>query len=181
MTDTIAPELYKELPRRILETLEAELGDMFNVYFDGEPVLIGLSHLPALIVDVESSSPLQGPTGHDRWLHSIVLKVCVNKMDDAALGDMTGEANRIIDVPTKQRLQKMIFAKDSTTRQYITNSVMGVLRRNFTMDGTISDQKVTVEYGNSQRPGFSDGGTVVTSEAHLRFDAREQIPVANRT
>lgn len=155
---------------------------MFHAYFDGEPVLIGQSHLPALIVEWETSTPLVAPTRHDKWQHNILIKVLVNKMDDAGMPDVAGQSARIIEVPTKKRLERFIFARDATTGQYIDNCIMGVLRRNFTLNGKISDQIINqIQFGNSQRPQLGDGDTIVTSEAHLRLAGRELIQVPDRT
>ncbi len=176
------PELYVYLPRLILNKLEEQLGDMFHAYFDGEPVLIGSSHLPALIVEWENSTPVEAPTRHDKWSHQIIIKVLVNKMDDAGMPDTVGQSSRIIEVPTKKKLERFIFARDATTGQYIDKCIMGVLRRNFTMQGSMSTQIINqLQFGNSRRPQLGTGDNIVTSEAHLRISARELIQVPNRT
>jgi hypothetical protein len=153
-------EFYKYVPRLILEKLAEGLGDMFHAYFDGEPVLIGQSHLPALVVEWESTQPLPAPTRHDKWQHNLIIKVMVNKMDDAGMPDSVGQADRIIEVPTKKRLERYIFARDKATGQYIDQCVMGVLRKNFTMDGYTSNQVLNqLQFGNSRRPTLGNGDT----------------------
>lgn len=178
--DSDKPELEKPIERRILEKLADELGDMFKVYYDGDPIFLGKSHLPCVIIDLERSTPLQAPTGHDKWRHSILVKVCVNKMDDAGMGDIGGTQNRIIDVPTKQRLQQFIGARAKANGEYIQKSVLGVIRRFYTMDGTVSNQSVQINYGISQRPGFEDNQTMVVGEGQVRFDADEMLAVSGR-
>jgi len=176
------PELYVYLPRVILNTLRANLGAMFKAYYDGEPVVIGMSHLPALIVEWESSAPVLAPTRHDKWNHTIIIKVLLNKTDDFGRSGTEGHAADIIEVPTKKKLERMIFARDATTRQYIDESIMGVLRNNFTMDGRASDQTAQVQFGNSRRPSVQGNSEfIVTSEAHIRLTGRELIAVPNRT
>lgn len=178
--DTDKPELIKPMERRVLEQLRDELGDMFQVYYDGDPIFLGKSHLPCVIIELEQSVPQPAPTGHDKWKHTILIKVCVNKMDDAGMGDLGGTQNRIIDVPTKQRLQEYIFARAASTGEYLPKSIMSVLRRNFTMDGTISQNDVSIRYGISQRPGFEDNQTMVVGEGQVRFDAVESYTVSGR-
>lgn len=171
--------VYTNAPRIILDTLRNELDAHFKSFWHGDPVAIGKSQLPALMIDWEQSSPMAAPTGHDKWQHSIVVKVLVNKMDDVSTLDMAGKGVTV-DVPTRQRLEKLIFARNGTTKQYLPDTVMGVLRRQFTMGSTISDQVTSIDYGISQRPN-GRAATVITAEAHLRLLVTELIQVSGRT
>lgn len=179
------PELYKNMPRIVLETLRAELKDMFKVYYYGDPLFIGNSWLPCLILDLESIEPSQrAPTRHDRWRNSMVIKIIVDKMSSAGLQGTEGGRSSIIEVPTKTKMEQMIFARDATTKQYIDKSVMGVLRRNFTMNGAEIDQSVTVRFGTSVRPMFGDDNLdkqpIITAEAQIFVDGSELIQVPDR-
>lgn len=173
---------YTPLPRRILETIKGVMGDVgsggFATYWDGDPVIMQDSWLPALIVDWESIAPLAAPTGHDRNQNTIVIKVVLNKMDDAGINDVQG-GGTVMETPTKKRLEQFILARDGVTKQYLPKTVLGVIRKNFTMAGGEISQEPTVQFGNSQRPGGDD--TIVTSEAHISVAARELIQVTGRS
>lgn len=172
-------DLYVNLPRRILDTLKTALGTDFRVYFDGDPVAIGSSQLPCIVVDWDTAEGVRAPTGHDKWRHTIIIKVVLNKMDDVNVMDLPGDGS-LVEVPTKKRLEQVIFGRDATTREYNTDTVLGVLRRNFSMGGRELSQEPTVEFGISQRPGDA-ASTVVTSEGHIRIVAEELIQVTGRT
>lgn len=172
-------DLYKPVERRILELLQNGMGDAFHAYFDGEPVALARSLLPALIVDLQRSEPLVAATRQDKWRHTITVKIAVDKMDDANMGQATG-ASKIIPVPSVNKLRELIFARGMITGNYVTNSVMGVLRRNMTMEGAAIDQTITAEWGINERPGF-DNVNVITSEVHLTLQITETINVLDRT
>lgn len=169
---------YVNLSRRILNLLREELSYKFAAYFDGEPVLVGVSQLPALIVDWDSAAGQPAATRHDRWQHTIIVKVLMNKMGDIGSVE-AGGTKAIIEVNTKKQLEDIIFGRDATSLDYRNDTVMGVLRRNFTMTGAELDQVVNIQFGNSQRPSGAD--TVVTTEAWVTILASEQFAVANRT
>ena len=171
--------LYENLPRIILNKLRANLGDSnFATYWDGDPVMIGKSQMPALIVDWEDAQPLQAPTRHDKWQQQITVKVVLNKMDDVNTSEAGGKGI-LIEVPTKKRLERFIFARDKTTREYLPDTVLGVLRKEFSMGGKTSDQVARVQFGISERPG-DNANIMVTAEAHVILNATELIAVTGR-
>lgn len=172
-------ELYKPIERRILELLRENAGNVFHAYFDGEPVLLANSLLPAIIVDLQRSEPLVAATRQDKWRHTITIKVAVDKMDDADMGQADG-ADKIIPVPSVNTLRSLVFGRDSTTSNYLDTSLIGILRRNMTMQGAVIDQNITAEYGVNERPGF-DNVNVVTSEVHLTLSVTETLNVTDRT
>ena len=187
-------ELYINLPRRILNKIKGVMGTYddkhptapqngFNTYFDGEPFFIAASQLPALIVDWQRIDPASAPTGMDKWSHNIVIKVVLNKMDDAGVIDIQGGNGDIIETPTKKRLENYLFARDATTGEYLTKTIYGVIRKYFTMDGGEITQSPIAELGESNRPS-NEGGTVSelpTSEAHVTITAQELIEVQPRS
>lgn len=177
----MAEDLYTNLPRRILEILKDGMGvgsNGFKTYWDGDPIMIASSLLPACIVDWQTVDPLPNPTGLDRWQHQIVIKLVVSKMDDAgAIGVKSQGVLR--ETPTKKRLERWVFGRSATTGQYMPNTVFGILRTNFTADSSEIDQALRVEFGNSQRPG-DNAQTMVTSEVHITLTAKETIQVPVR-
>jgi len=173
-------EYYVNLARRILEKLTEGMPAEIKTFWDGEPMVIGTSQLPAVIVDWQTTAPVAGGTGLDRWLNTIVIKVVLNKMDDVGVLEVKGGESKIIEVPTQKRLEQLIFARDGTTGQYLAGSILGILRTNLSMDSNEVSQNLTIEFGNASRP--SGGETnLVTSEAHITLQARELIQVPVRT
>lgn len=176
--NTETPELYDYPARQIQKKLAEELGDMFHAYFYGDPVAIGKSLLPACIVEWEKSDPLQAPTRTDKWNHRIVIKIVLNKMDDTGISLISG--SRLIDTPTKARMERMVMARDAVTKDYIQNCVLGVLRRNFTMQGGMIDNKAAIQFWIAPRPD-DRGVAFPAAECHITLQAAETIRVNDRS
>lgn len=176
MTDN---NLYKNQPRAILEKLRDLMTDEIKVFFDGDPVIVGASQLPAVIVDWEVAEPQSAPTGHDKWQNRIVIMLLRNKMDDIGKVEKESGSNKIIETPSKKWLERQVFGRDADTGLYIPDTVLGILSKYFTVGGRIPGKNMTVAFGNTQRPGSGD--TVVTYECHVTISANELIQVLNRT
>lgn len=172
------PELYEYAPRIILLKLREELDALFRVYYYGDPFAIPNSHFPCLIVDWQRSDPQAAPTRSDKWKHNIVIKAVVPKMDD--VGAKMDPETRIVDIPTRSKLERLMFARDGTTGQYLDTSVLGVLRKNYTMGGKFTLNESLVEFGTSPRTS-DEGKPIVTAEAHITLTLNETIRVPNRT
>lgn len=177
---------YTQLPRRILEALKDGLGNYkegdssntgFATYWDGDPIILAESHLPALIVDWETAVNIPSATGMDKWQDTIVIKLVLNKMQDAGVLDVQGGGD-VKETPTKKRLERLIFARNKADGKYLTATVMGILRTQFTMQGGEISQEPTVQFGNSQRPGQTE--LLTTAEAHITVNAREVVRVDSR-
>lgn len=180
MADT--PELL-DIGLLLRNKFREDLGATFRTYWDGDPIAIGQSQLPALIVEWERSDSIAAPTRHDRWRHSIVVKVLVNKMEDVSTLDQGGDSSHggvLIDVPTRKKLKRFIFARDKTTGEYKNDTVLGVLRRNYTLQGRQGNQIANVVFGITERPG--QGGELhITAEGHIELTVDEKsISVTNR-
>lgn len=172
--------LMVNLPRVILNKLREELGSTYATYWDGDPIAIGVSQMPALIVDWERSENVGAPTRHDKWAHTILVKAVVNKMEDTSTLEAGGGKGILIEVPTRKKLERMVFARRKDNGEYLTDTVLGVLRRNYTMGGRESNQIANVEFGVSQR--LTDGGQdAITAEAHVRLSVNELQAVPTRT
>lgn len=170
------PELWEYAARLMQKALAEDLGDMFHVYFYGDPMAIGKSMLPALIVDWERSDPLPAATRSDKWKHQIVIKVVIDKMTDA---NMKMQPNtRMLDTPTKATMEKMVLARDAQGN-YLENTVLGVLRRRFTMNGKIINNQASIRFGIAPRPD-DRGSAYPAAECHITIDANETIRVNDR-
>jgi len=152
----------------IIRTLKDNLGDVMRAYFNGDPVQIAQSLLPCIIVEKENLTVEVGPTGTDERAHRINVKVVFNKKDD--FGKMPDEAN------TQRRLEDFTEGLNETTGEYDDHTVLGVLRRNFTLGNLVNNQIVNVDYGVTPRPQ-----DVLTAEANIIVTISDILTVSNRT
>jgi len=107
-------------------------------YFNGNINEIGQSQLPCICVVKLSSTPLQGPTGMDKRQHSILIRVIYNKKDEF------GKSSN--DFMLQKTLEKLMEGIDVDTGEYATASVLGILRRNFTLGSLVCNNNVEITY-----------------------------------
>ncbi len=162
-------KVFDTISTRVLRFLKDNFASgQFNAFYDGDPLLIGISRLPAIIVETSSANTLIGPTGFDKWQETITIKIVVNKRDEVGAEEDT--------VLGYKRLKQLVGARDITTKKFIPESLMGILRTNFTLDDVVIHQDVTIDYGIGER-----GDELLTSEAHIQFTAHELIEIGQRT
>ena len=163
--------VYKYAAERILDRLQSNFGDQFKAYFFGDPFAIPISQLPCIIVDTDGTDDQLGPTGHDRVVTSLVVKVVLNKRDDFA-GDQA-------DSVTKRKLLNYVAARDATTKQYLPGTVMGILRSVLTLDNKMLNMSSQTKYGIVDR-SVATGMESLTAEAQVTVTTEELIQVDNR-
>lgn len=151
------------------EYLRDILGDIFkdNYYVGSDILFIPEENLPCVIIEEEAEIPRRGPLGFDVLRTEVLIKLVVNKKDD--FGKKFGETL------WRQRLQQLCSARDAETKEYLEQSVQGVLRKNFTMGGRFNNHEVEVRYGIVPR-----GTDYRTEEAHISVAVEEHVPVSNR-
>ncbi len=111
----------------------------FRGFFYGDPVVIPTSFLPCVMIEKLSTQISHGPTGMDRMTTSVMIKLAYNRKED--FGKTPDE---ILGV---RKLEEFAEAIDDTTKEYSLVSVMGILRKNFTMGTVVLDQQVNIKYG----------------------------------
>ena len=162
-------ELHEDIASRILRHLKDNFSKyQFRGFYDGDPLLIPRSSLPAVVVETSQSNNLIGPTGHDKWQENIIIKLVVDKTDEMG-------ANSDVVISYK-RLKQMVFARDKTTKEFLPNSLMAILRKNFTLDDVVIQQNVTVDYGLAER-----GDELLTAEVHISFTAQQIVEIGQRS
>lgn len=159
---------YKGTVTSIIGLLKDNFGTgYFKAYFDGDPVLIGQSSLPAISVSKQTSAYDLGPTQFDEVTESIIIKVILNKKDDFG-------ANPETDMSEK-KLRTLCEGRDDNGA-LLAESVVGTLRTKFTQ---VSDltllQQLSVDYGVVPRPD-----DVITAEAHITVNVTGLQQVPNR-
>lgn len=152
---------------RILHLLRKRFDGEFHGFFDGDPVIVGVSQLPAFAVELMSTVSSKGPTGFDRWTDTILIKVILNKKDD--MGDQNPQKQS-----TYVRLKTYVFGRDADGK-FQPNSVANLIRTNFSLDDVLIDQQFAVEFGIAERPQQT-----VTAEAHVTITADYLVEIAQR-
>lgn len=158
----------KTLGQRILDKLEEVFPKgMFKAYFYGDNIEIPDTLLPCVIIDKLDGEVSHGATGTDEREHRYQVKVLVNKKDEFGKDPF--------ESPGQSFLENTIEGVDETTGEFSTQSVLGVLRKYFTLDGTITNQEIVIRYGVRPR-----GENLVTLEGHVTFTAQELLTVSSR-
>jgi hypothetical protein len=131
-------------------------------YYFGDPLIIPASNLPALIISKKSSDIEQGATGLDEATKLYSIKLVFNKKDE--LGKNPNEVSA-------QRTMADIVEGVDTNGNWVTESIMGVLRKYFTLGDTINDQTIAIEYFLSER------GDLITEEAEININIKDFVSV----
>ena len=121
----------------------------FQAFFYGDPMDIPSSLLPCVMVEKASTNIKAGPLGMDEVDPTVNIKLAYNKKND--FGATTSE------VLGTRKLEEFAEAIDLTTGEYSPNSVMGIIRKYFTLanpDGSynVLDQTISIRYGVVSRP-----------------------------
>lgn len=135
-------------------------------YYFGDPLIIPVSNLPALIVSKRSSDIIHGATGMDDVGRNYTIKLVFSKKDE--LGKNPNEV-------TVQRTMADIIEATETDGTWTPTSIMGVIRKYFTLGDTINDQTIGIEYFLTER------GELITEEAEININIKDFVDVDNRS
>lgn len=153
----------------IIGLLKTNLGSsFFKQYYYGDPWIIPQSSLPCVCVDTVEERTIQDATGMDMVVTRTVIKLLANKKDD-----FNKAANEVV---TKRKLEEWATSRDSSTGEHTQNSVVGILRTNFTMGVGVDNQEITVKYTDTVR-----NPDLITSEAQIEITTAEIVAVSSRT
>lgn len=156
---------------RIIEVLRNQEGfNYFKKFYHGDPYDIPLSNMPCVVVELQRTriSSDDAPTGMDHIQQTIQIKLIYNKREDY------GSTNTS-EVTGVRTLESFAQGIDPSSGEYESHTVLGILRKNFTLDNVIVDQAVDIQYGIVPRKDAP------TSECHITFIADELAPVSGRT
>jgi len=155
---------------KIRDLFAAAFGDTFKMYRVGDPIILGQSQLPAILVTETALEVAQDATGYDGLIHSLTIQVVYNKKD---------EMGRPIEGNTLDTsLDNYTDGRDPDTNEYAELSIMGILRRNFTLDNMTIQQEATVRKTLVARP--QDAEQDLTAEATIEIEVHELQVVNNR-
>ena len=163
--------LYKQtVAEKILELIKDAFGDNFKLYRVGDPIILGQSNLPAILVTESAVEVAQDATGYDGLIHSLTIQVVYNKKDEMGRPIEGNTLDTILD--------NYVYGRDPATDEYSEQSILGVLRRNFTLDNMTVQQEVTVRKTLVTRPQDAEE---ITAEATIEIEVHELQPVNNRS
>lgn len=159
---------YESTIKKIISLLEANAHpDLKKPFYFGDPLHIPSSMLPTVAVDLLSGESPQGATGHDEQRETLVIKVLVDKRVD--LNKSPGE------VVALQNLIKYVEELDETTGQYKTDTIIGILRKNLTLEKTSIGHDISWEYSVVERED------ILTAECWITISVDKIIEVPNRS
>lgn len=158
---------------RIRQLLRQTFGEDFKGYYDGDPDPIGKSLLPCISVTETDTSFDVSATETDENVHTILIKIMFNKKDDygAAFSD------KDVDL-TSRKLRMIVQGRDPATGNYLPNTILGILRPNFTLGNFGVGNQGKVAYGVNEREEV-DG--VATAEAHIMLTITEKQVIPTRS
>lgn len=152
----------------IINLFKTAFGDQFKLYRVGDPIVPPASALPAVFVTENLVEFNQDATGYDKIVHHLVIQIVFNKKDEMGRPVDGNTLDTIID--------NIIYGRDESTNEYLANTIMGVLRTNYTLGGLSVETIGDARKGVVPRPE-----TMLTVEGQIELTVSELQPVNNRS
>lgn len=150
---------------KLLEYLKTYCDKRIKQFYYGDPLLLPISNMPALIVENKSANIANGPTGLDEIDNTYMVKIVMNKKD---------ELGKTPDEMSCQRTLSDLLMKRTSTNEFEATSVLGILRKYFTLGQTINDQLISIEFFMASR------GDLITEEVELLINIKDFVNVPDR-
>lgn len=166
-------EFQKTIPDVIREILRDALpSGMFKSDYYGDPLAVPSTLLPAFFVNKTKTDISSNTTGTDQMRWYITVTLILNKKDEwmKAPNEQVG----------KRRLEELAEGIDPTTGELSAYSVIGVLRKNFSLSQNADNQTVTIDYVFNNRGG-NPKDPLITEEVNLNFIVERRLTVTNRS
>ncbi|SDP33123.1 hypothetical protein SAMN04487914_10883 [Arthrobacter sp. ok909] len=162
--------MYESATQRIARFLkDLYANGPFKAFYDGDPILIAESNLPAIAVQFQGNRNTSGPTGTDRVeAETIVIKVILNEKEDWGAAEDQ-------DL-TQKRIREYVEGRDPATGYYLPESIKGALRTKLSLEGAALDADMQFELGSLPRPN-----DVITAEGHLTITVSYLVGIPNRS
>lgn len=152
---------------KILELLRNTFGKQFN-YFNGDPIAIAESSLPAITVSEPTAQIQEDATGTDEIIETVLIKLVFNKKDDLGASPDT--------LQTEWKQRHLVKGQDPQSKEWADGTLMKALRENFTIDDTRLSQDIRIEADVNVRPE-----DVITNEYWVTITTRRLAFVPSRT
>ncbi|MFA6048278.1 MAG: hypothetical protein WC737_05735 [Parcubacteria group bacterium] len=150
---------------KLLKYLKDYADKRVKAFYYGDPLVIPISNMPAVIIENKSATVSQGATGLDKISVVFSIKLVMSKKD---------EIGKTPDEVVLQRTMADIIMGRTADNDYEPTSIMGVLRTYFTLGDSIQDQNETIEFFISER------GEVIAEEAEITITINDFVNVASR-
>lgn len=162
------PSLDKTIVDRIIELLRDNQGfSLFKKFYYGDPIEIPLSDMPCIAVELLRTAIDVGPTGMDKVIQTVQIKLIYNKQNDFT----TAQTSEVTGV---RSLESFAQGIDPTSSEYEQHTIVGILRKNFSLGNIATNQTIDIQYGVGRRKGG------FTSECHITFVVDELKSVTER-
>jgi hypothetical protein len=156
------------VPQVLLALFKANFGNKFRMFREGDPIIIPASQMPALVISEPQTQYLDGPTGFDEVEHSLTIQVILNKKDE--FGKPSDESTSL-----DATLDALVQGRDESTGEFLPQTVIGILRKNYTLGNLTIHQQATVRKGVIPRTE-----ELTTVEAHIEIVVTELQQVSGR-
>ncbi len=168
MSPLPASSLDKTIVDQVIDLLKSQQGfGYFKKYYYGDPYEIPLSDMPCVAVELLRTQIYEGPTGMDLITQTVQIKLIYNKRDDFT----TAPTSEVTGVRSLEALAQGI---DPMSKEYEQHTIVGILRKNFTLGNVATNQTLDIKYGIVPRKAGP------TSECHITFVVDELKDVSNR-
>jgi len=155
-----------DIIKKVIDLLEEHsTPDLKRPFYDGDPIIIPASKLPTVSVEMTGSDIDEGATGYDSHSDIITIKVIVDKRQDFNQG--AG------DVVAQKTLREYVKGVDSDGK-LLANSIVGVLRKHLSLDSTILDQMMSIDFSVIKRED------IITEEAWISFAVESIVEMSAR-
>jgi hypothetical protein len=155
----------------IANTLKENLGSsLFKNYLVGriDSPTVNRSMMPCLLVSRLGSSGKQQSTATDVNTYTVTVTIILDRRA-GFLGVHGEEANSLL-------MNNLMDGIDPVTKEYSEQSILGILRKNFSLVGVIDNELYNVNY-----PITRLRDTVTTMEAVLRLTVDKHVVVTGRS
>lgn len=170
-------QYFNDAVDRILAYLEGGLGAKFKRYFEGDPIYIPQSLMPAICVMKLSGETRPSATGTNDLIEKILIKIVYSKKDDYG----SNFSDDTVDF-TERKLRRLVSARDPITKQFINGTVFGILMTNFTLGDQVLTMQLADDYAIDYRPSTADPKAeyMLTQEAYITVDLTMRVVVEPR-
>lgn len=163
--------VYKiTVAEKVRDLIKSVFGDYFHLYRVGDPIRVGQSDLPAILVTETALQVAQDATGYDALIHSLVIQVVFNKKDEMGRPVEGNTLDTILD--------NLVYGRDPETDEYNEKSILGILRTNYTLENMTIQQDVSVRKTLVLRSNSEED---TTAEATIDIEVHELQAVNNRS
>lgn len=128
----------------IINLLKDGMGNgVFKYFYYGDPYVVPAANLPCIAVEKVKSGSKSGPTGMDKRVQVIEIKLLMNKQ--------TEFNKKPEEVHGARTLEQYAEGVNATTGNYDEHTVAGILRKNFTLNNNATGNDLDIDYGVTPR------------------------------